>query len=94
MPPSVPAGSYQKALSYATSLLRRSDVDALYPSYFYPPSARPAYLAIRALNVELASIDDQVSNGVVGRMRFQWWRDALKGAFDVSPPRLRRPELS
>ncbi|KAK4704298.1 hypothetical protein P7C70_g1911, partial [Phenoliferia sp. Uapishka_3] len=86
MPPSLPsAASYSKSLSYATSLLRRSDVDSLYPSYFYPTAARPAYLAIRALNVELASINDQVTSAAVGRMRFQWWRDAVKSAFDNKP---------
>ena len=65
------ASTYQTSLAYATSLLRRSDSDAFYPSFFYPAHVRPAYLAIRALNVELAGIDDQVSNPMVGRMRYQ-----------------------
>lgn len=75
----------QKSLSYATSLLRRSDLESLYGVSFYPAHVRPAYLAIRALNLELASINDQVSSPVAGRLRFQWWRDAVKGAFDVRP---------
>lgn len=70
-------------IGYATSLLRKSDNDAFYPSFFYRPSVRPAYLAIRALNVELAGIDEAVSNPMVGRMRYQWWRDSVKGAFEV-----------
>lgn len=74
----------QKAVAYATSLLRKSDADAFWPSFWVPASARPAYLAIRALNVELASVDEQVSNPVVGRLRYQWWREAVKSAFDVS----------
>jgi NADH dehydrogenase [ubiquinone] 1 alpha subcomplex assembly factor 6 len=77
-------GSLQKSLAYATQLVRSSDADAIYPSYFYPSHVRPAYLALRAFNVELATIDDQVSNPMVGRMRYQWWRDAVKGAFEVS----------
>lgn len=71
-------------LQYATSAVRLSDSDSFYPSFFYTSSSRPAYLAIKALNIELASIDDNVSNPVVGRMRYQWWRDAIKGAFEVS----------
>lgn len=75
----------QKAVAYATSLLRKSDADAFWPSFWVPASARPAYLAIRALNVELASVDEQVSNPVVGRLRYQWWREAVKSAFDSKP---------
>jgi NADH dehydrogenase [ubiquinone] 1 alpha subcomplex assembly factor 6 len=54
-----------------------------------PASARKQYFALRAFNVELASIKDgserrktQSSNDDTGtslgqRMRFQWWREAL-----------------
>jgi phytoene/squalene synthetase len=76
--------TYKAGLTYATSLVRRADHEAIYASYFYPAVARPAYLALRALNVELAGVPDQVSNQVVGRMRFQWWKDGLKGVFEVS----------
>lgn len=76
--------SYSKSLAYATTLGRKFDSDAIYPSYFAPAAARPAYLALRAFNVELATIDDNVSNPMAGRMRYQWWRDAVKGIFDVS----------
>lgn len=45
---------------------------------FYPTKeARYAYLAIRAFNVELSSIASSVSNPSLGRVRFQWWREAL-----------------
>ncbi|KAM0745849.1 hypothetical protein T439DRAFT_330304 [Meredithblackwellia eburnea MCA 4105] len=76
----------KKSLSYAQTLLRRSDNDALWPLYFFPHHVRPAYLAIRALNVELSTINEQVSNAMVGRMRFQWWRDAIKAAYEGKPP--------
>ena len=73
-----------KSLSYATSLLRSSDSDSFYPSFFYPSHVRPAYLAIKALNVELARLDDEVSNSMVGKIRYQWWRDTVRGALEVS----------
>ncbi|POY71563.1 hypothetical protein BMF94_5426 [Rhodotorula taiwanensis] len=83
-----PAASdaYAKSLAYATDLVRRTDHEAIYASHFYPANVRPAYLALRALNVELAGLPDQVSNQLVGRMRFQWWKDAIKGLYNGTPP--------
>lgn len=55
-----------------------------------PPTATPAYFAIRALNAELASIKDShhirnqhspgqmpTSATMALQMRMQWWRDAI-----------------
>ena len=61
------------------------------PSYtlqtFIPPSARDAYLAIRALNIELARIPDLVSNPTVGALRMQFWRDNITRTFANTPPK-------
>ncbi|GAA5956967.1 hypothetical protein JCM8115_003878 [Rhodotorula mucilaginosa] len=78
--------AYAKSLAYATDLVRRTDHEAIFASHFYPGDVRPAYLALRALNAELAGLPDQVSNQLVGRMRFQWWKDAIKGLYDGKPP--------
>ncbi|KAI5479243.1 protein of squalene/phytoene synthase family [Pseudohyphozyma bogoriensis] len=74
-----------KTLEYARSLVHQSEYEQYLTSYFYPAHARPALFAIRALNVELARIDDDVSNPMVGRIRYQWWRDAIKSAFEGNP---------
>ncbi|CAN0115941.1 unnamed protein product, partial [Ectocarpus sp. 13 AM-2016] len=43
---------------------------------------RPASLAIRAFNVETAAIKDSVRGNVMpGKMRIQWWKDAMAGVF-------------
>ncbi|GAA5960933.1 hypothetical protein JCM3765_007546 [Sporobolomyces pararoseus] len=76
---------YQKALAAAESLVRRGDPEAIYASHFYPSHLRPAYLALKAFNVELAGLQDQVSNQLVGRMRYQWWKDAIKGVYENKP---------
>ncbi|GAA6007462.1 hypothetical protein JCM11491_004171 [Sporobolomyces phaffii] len=76
---------YQKALAAAEALVRRGDPEAIYASYFYPSHLRPAYLALKAFNVELAGLQDQVSNQIVGKMRYQWWKDAIKGVYDNKP---------
>ncbi|SGZ32163.1 BQ5605_C043g12099 [Microbotryum silenes-dioicae] len=70
-------------LAYATQLVRKTDLDSLWSVLAYPQSVRPAYLCLRAFNVELATIDDQVSNPIVGRMRYQWWRDTIKQTFEL-----------
>ncbi|GAA5878072.1 hypothetical protein JCM16303_002837 [Sporobolomyces ruberrimus] len=76
---------YQKALAAAEALVRRGDPEAIYASYFFPEHLRPAYFALKAFNVELAGLQDQVSNQLVGRMRYQWWKDAIKGVYDNKP---------
>ncbi|KAK4052289.1 hypothetical protein OIO90_004370 [Microbotryomycetes sp. JL221] len=74
--------SLSKSVEYCTSLIRQTDKDQLWPMYFYPPQTKHAYIALRAFNIELATIDDNVSNPVVGQMRFQWWRDAIKHVYE------------
>ncbi|GAA93769.1 uncharacterized protein L969DRAFT_92312 [Mixia osmundae IAM 14324] len=70
---------------YVSELVRRLDYVSYLPSFFYPASARRAYLAIRAFNIELASIKDNVSNPMIGKMRLAFWRDALEGIFAGRP---------
>lgn len=60
------------------------------PSYtlqtFIPATTKDAYLAIRALNIELARIPDVVSNHTIGALRYQFWRDNLNRSFTHTPP--------
>ncbi|KAN0066557.1 hypothetical protein ACQY0O_000651 [Thecaphora frezii] len=77
--------SLESPHDYLLDELKRRD----YPSYlahsFYPKHLQTHYLAIRAFNVELASLKDSVSNELLGQMRMGWWREAVKGAFDNRP---------
>jgi NADH dehydrogenase [ubiquinone] 1 alpha subcomplex assembly factor 6 len=59
-----------------------------------PAHARKSYFAVRAYNVELASVKDaneqRRASGETGsslglRMRMQWWRDALGQLYDDAP---------
>ncbi|KAF8926220.1 NADH dehydrogenase (ubiquinone) complex I, assembly factor 6 [Dissophora ornata] len=43
-------------------------------------------MALRAFNIELASIRESVSNTDIGRMRMQFWRDSLDKVFASVPP--------
>jgi NADH dehydrogenase [ubiquinone] 1 alpha subcomplex assembly factor 6 len=46
----------------------------------------PAYMAIRAFNIELARIPDVVSNPMIGAMRMQFWRQTIDSTFNQRPP--------
>lgn len=53
-------------------------------AFFYPQDVRYDYLAIRAFNVELSNIADSIRNQHLGRLRFQWWREAIASLNTVS----------
>lgn len=61
------------------------------PSYtlqtFIPSPAKTAYIAIRALNIELARIPDTTSSSAIGSMRLQFWRDNINSTFAGQPPK-------
>lgn len=66
---------------------RKFDSPSFTLQTFIPPSAKDAYLSIRALNIELARIPDLVSNPTVGALRMQFWRDNLTRTFANTPPK-------
>ena len=43
--------------------------------------------AIRAFNVEISQIRDQVRDYKIGEMRLQFWTDALNNTYKGNPPR-------
>jgi phytoene/squalene synthetase len=67
--------------AYCMDLVKKSDFDNYLCGLIWPKHLRPAYFAVRAYNVEIATIKDQIAennNMLAGRMRFQWWRDGLE----------------
>ncbi|KAI9867956.1 MAG: hypothetical protein M1813_007778 [Trichoglossum hirsutum] len=75
------------ARTYCLSLLRNFDSPSYVLQTFIPPSARDAYLAIRAFNIDIARVADNVSNPTVGAMRMQFWRDTIDRTLRGSPPK-------
>ncbi|KAL8648884.1 MAG: hypothetical protein Q9210_004733 [Variospora velana] len=75
----------RRAAQYCTDLLMQYDHPSYILSTFLPPSLRPAHLAIRAFNLELARIPDTSSSAPVRSMRYQFWRDTITSAFDLRP---------
>jgi NADH dehydrogenase [ubiquinone] 1 alpha subcomplex assembly factor 6 len=68
--------------TYCINSVRKVDYENFLSTSLLRPSTiqRPA-MAIRALNVELASIRDQVTNTQIGQMRLQFWRDTIDSIY-------------
>ncbi|KAG9233776.1 Squalene/phytoene synthase [Amylocarpus encephaloides] len=86
-PSRITAADVNGARAYCSNLVRKFDSPSYTLQSFIPNSARDAYLAIRALNIELARIPDLVSNPTVGALRMQFWRDNLTRTFSNTPPK-------
>lgn len=75
----ISSSSLENANSYCQNLVKQHDFDNYLAGLLVPRMYRDAYFAIRAYNVEIATIKDQMSgNAAAGRIRFQWWRDAIE----------------
>ncbi|MCJ1379986.1 hypothetical protein MMC17_003089 [Xylographa soralifera] len=81
------ASEISSARAYCIDLLRKYDSPSYTLLAFIPASAQPAYLAIRAFNLEIARIADQVSTPQVGALRLQFWKDNIGRTFAGSPPK-------
>ncbi|EIW59521.1 uncharacterized protein TRAVEDRAFT_28651 [Trametes versicolor FP-101664 SS1] len=73
--------------AYCKDLVRKRDYESYLIGAFYPRHFQGAFFALRAFYVELASVQDTVSNAAIGKMRMQFWRDAIKSIADGRPPR-------
>lgn len=70
------------------------DFDNYLAGLLVPKQYRAAYFAIRAYNVEIATIKDQMGgNALAGRVRFQWWRDVIEEMYSgkASPAQQQQP---
>jgi NADH dehydrogenase [ubiquinone] 1 alpha subcomplex assembly factor 6 len=77
------AGS--SARSELARLVRRHDRDRFLTALFAPEARRPALLALYAFNYEVAKTRELVSEAILGRIRLQWWRDALERVYAGAP---------
>ncbi|KAF9013285.1 isoprenoid synthase domain-containing protein [Cyathus striatus] len=72
---------------YCRDLVRKHDYESYMISHFYPKEYQDAYFAIKAFSVELATVQDHVSNTMIAKMRMQFWRDTIKDIQNGRPPR-------
>jgi len=50
-----------------------------------PKNLHQAAFALRAFNIEVAAIKDQVSDPTIGKMRLQFWTDAISAIYSGGP---------
>ncbi|KAI0377081.1 Squalene/phytoene synthase [Hypomontagnella monticulosa] len=76
-----------KARQYCAAQLRQSDYDSHLIRNLLPKSRQDAYDALRAFNLELVRLPELVSNPTIGKLRMQFWRDAVNNTFAGKPPK-------
>ena len=67
--------------TYCMDLVKRRDYEHYLTSLLLPEKVRQMGFALRALNVEISSIRDNVSEAATGKMRIQFWKDAINDIY-------------
>ena len=68
--------------SYCMDLVKRRDYEHYLTTLLLPDKIRQMGFALRALNVEIASIRDHVSEEAIGKMRVQFWKDSINDIYN------------
>lgn len=74
-------------LSPCAAELRRHDPDRFLTALFAPEKRRESLFALYAFNLEVARVREAVTEPMLGRIRLQWWREAIAGIYAGSPRR-------
>src|SRR5690348_8145231 len=69
------------SISPLAETLRRDDRDRFLAALFAPADRRDAVIALYAFNYEIAKTREVVSEALLGRIRLQWWREAIEEAY-------------
>jgi NADH dehydrogenase [ubiquinone] 1 alpha subcomplex assembly factor 6 len=70
---------------YCADQVRCFDRDRFLTGLAAPPARRGDLFALYAFNLEIAKTAEVVSEAMIGRIRLQWWRDAIGEAYDGRP---------
>ncbi len=68
-------------LSYAAEQVRLYDHDRFLTAIFAQRESREHLFALYAFNIEISKTREVVTEPLLGRMRLQWWRDALESLY-------------
>jgi NADH dehydrogenase [ubiquinone] 1 alpha subcomplex assembly factor 6 len=66
--------------------VRQQDYDHYLCGLFAPEEQRQGLYALYAFNAEIARTPELVSEPLLGRIRLQWWRDAIAAAYQGGGP--------
>lgn len=73
--------STTKSSNYCLDLVRRRDHEHFLTNLLLPKEIRSAAFVLRALNAEVSSVRDQVSDPNLGRMRLLFWKDTIRAIY-------------
>lgn len=76
-----------RRLSPVAELVRRRDPDRFQTALFAPAAHREALFALYAFNGEIARVREIVSEPMLGRIRLEWWREAVAAAYEGTTTR-------
>ncbi|KAK9908552.1 hypothetical protein WJX75_009598 [Coccomyxa subellipsoidea] len=75
----------RSALAYCVNQVRSFDYTNFIWTIQMRKELRAPLIALRAFNVELTQIPDNVKQEQLMQIRMQWWRDAVKSAYTDKP---------
>jgi phytoene/squalene synthetase len=75
----------ESQIDYCLQQLRRFDRDRTLTVLAAPAAAAADLAVLYAFNLEIALVRDSVSESMLGRIRLQWWREALAELYDGRP---------
>jgi phytoene/squalene synthetase len=77
--------SLESALEYCALQVRTFDPDRYLIAIAAPKEFRPALFVLYAFNLEISKTRETVSEPMLGRIRLQWWREAIEGIYQGTP---------
>lgn len=72
---------------YCAAQVREHDSDRYVTTLFAPESRRAELLVLYAFNLEVARSREAAREPMLGRIRLQWWRDAVAECYEGVPRR-------
>tara|TARA_Y100001936_G_scaffold254109_1_gene325035 strand:+ start:39089 stop:39901 length:813 start_codon:yes stop_codon:yes gene_type:complete len=73
------------AQDYCVFQVRKFDFDRYLTVIAAPKEIRMALFSLFAFNLEVAKTREVVSEPMLGRIRLQWWREAIEGIYQGNP---------
>jgi phytoene/squalene synthetase len=83
----VNAATEQSGIEYCFEQIRQYDRDRYLTVVAAPQQAAGDLAVLYAFNLEIALVRDSVTEPMLGRIRLQWWREALVEAYEGRPRR-------
>jgi phytoene/squalene synthetase len=77
----------ESGIAYCLAQVRRYDRDRTLTVLAAPPAAAADLAVLYAFNLEIALVRDSVTEPMLGRIRLQWWREALAELYAGRPRR-------